>query len=64
MQAIELENYQTQSCSFGWTCPNCGQWVPNNTYHYCNRYPGYYVVDRSQEIIDLLREILAELKSR
>ena len=49
------------SGSNGYTCPKCGRWVWNNQYHYCggNYYPqyNYYWSDRSQEIIDLLKEI-------
>uniref|UniRef100_A0A6M3L054 Uncharacterized protein n=1 Tax=viral metagenome TaxID=1070528 RepID=A0A6M3L054_9ZZZZ len=67
----KLETYQevygvTQAGSDGYTCSNCGQWVWNNQYHYCGGYGSpqytYYWTDRSQEIIDLLKEILEQLK--
>ena len=66
-----METYEettTSAGSNGYTCTKCGMWVWNNAYHVCigppmpqYYWPQYYVSDRSQEIIDLLKEILAAL---
>jgi len=49
------------SGSNGYTCSRCGMWVWNYMFHVCYGYCcpqyGYYWTDRSQEIIDLLKEI-------
>lgn len=56
---------ESQACSSGYTCSNCGQWVANNIYHYCNYnpQPAYWYIDRSQEIVDLLKQILEAVKN-
>jgi len=56
-----METYEeVVSSSNGYVCPKCGMWIWNNQYHSCGCcYPQYiyYWSDRSQEIIDLLKEI-------
>jgi len=57
-----METYEeVVTGSNGYTCPKCGIWVWNYQYHGCGGYYypqyAYYWSDRSQEIIDLLKEI-------
>jgi len=54
-----MENYEEVVNGQGYTCPKCGKRVDPNYYHVCVGYPqyDYYWTDRSQEIIDLLKEI-------
>ena len=70
MAKKELEASQAQTCSEGWTCNVCGRWVLYGEFHLCSnyprypQYPQYNTTDRSQEIIDLLKEILDELRKK
>jgi len=57
-----MEAYEeVVSGSNGYACPKCGMWIWDNRYRYCGSYyyPQYTYSwsDRSQEIIDLLKEI-------
>uniref|UniRef100_A0A6H1ZV37 Uncharacterized protein n=1 Tax=viral metagenome TaxID=1070528 RepID=A0A6H1ZV37_9ZZZZ len=41
-------------------CTNCGMWVSSDSVHYCTD-PTDRTTDRTQEIIDLLKQIISRL---
>lgn len=54
-------NPQIQSNTGGYTCPQCGQWVATNSWHYCTPKdpPNYiYVLERIAIALERLIELL------
>lgn len=62
MEITEQKTYSDYI--YGYNCPHCGQWVPDGTYHCCCNYNSPIYWDRQQEIINLLYQILDELRNK
>jgi len=71
MQEDSVSYPEGHTTAGGWVCSLCGAWVDNFEKHYCHlgepigRGTGIMVTkvkEKEDEVVELLREILAELR--
>ena len=67
---MTLTTYDCEYTFNGWTCPQCGAWVPSGQTHSCYWYQPYQPLPNCQqcqkieELIRKLTEVLDKLNSK